>query len=174
MSGNNMTVKISAIKLLVLFIITGNTAFANDKPETKIISFGIYAHSPDNGKSWINPISDQAVKGTTASPVHLKSTRKIPAKYPLFFGFEYNVENLKDQTTDITTEVIHPKIKQADGSFTTQYQQTQKFLVLDGKITATTGYLLENENEIQAGEWIYRIKLNGKTITSQNFTVTRN
>ena len=160
----------STLRILVLLLLS-STAFASEKSDIKIISYGIYAHSPDNGKSWINPISDQSIKGTTSSPVHLLSTRTVPAQYPLFFGFEYNIENLKEQTVNITTEVTHPKIKQSNNSFTTEYKNTQKFLVLDGKITATAGYLLENKNEIQTGEWVYKIKLNDKTVTSQNFTV---
>jgi len=139
--------------------------------DVEVISYGIYAHSPDNGKSWINPISDKKIEGTTASPVHINSTRTIPAQYPLFFGFEYNLNNLKGSLTELTTEVTHPKIKQADGSFETQYKTTQKFMVLDGKVTATNGYLMENENEITKGEWVFKIMQKGETIITQRFIV---
>ena len=167
----------SSILFLLFLCIASNTAVANEKikkeEDITIISYGIYAHSPDNGKSWINPISDKVIKGLTTSPVHISSTRTIPAQYPLFFGFEYNIQNLEEQTAALTTEVTHPKIKQPDGSFTTQYQQTQKFLVIDGKITATNGYLLENKDEIQAGKWTFKIKLEGKTVITQSFTVIK-
>ena len=145
----------------------------NKEKTVTVVSYGIYAHTTDNGKNWINPISDKTIKSTTSSPVHLNSTRIIPARHPLFFGFVYNIENLNGQTAEITTEVTHPKIKQADGSFLTQYKETNKFLILDGKITATNGYLLENNNETQTGEWIFKIKLQGETIITQNFQVKK-
>jgi len=160
--------------LFLCLFAAGFSASANGQKKLKdveVISFGIFAHSPDNGKSWINPISDKKIEGITASPVHLISTRTIPAQFPLFFGFEYNLNNLKGSLTELTTEVSHPKIKQADGSFETQYKTTQKFLVLDGKITATNGYLMENKNEITKGEWTFKIMQKGKTIITQRFTV---
>ena len=168
MNSRKFTVK--SITVLVISIIC-NSALAISKDDVTVNNYGIFAHSPDNGKSWINPVSDAAIKGTTGSPVHILSTREVPAKHPLFFGFEYNIKNLKENTIDIVTEVTHPKIKQSDGSETTNYQHTQKFLVLDGKITATKGYLLENKNEAQTGDWVFKIKLNGQIIIKQQFTV---
>lgn len=171
--------KYPRFKLLVLLLtcITCNTVFAaeENRAETiiKILSYGIYAHSPDNGKSWINPISDKIIKGTNSSPVHLKSTRTIPAKFPLFFGFEYTLKNLKGQFAEISTEVSHPGIKQADGNLTTQYKQSQQFLIINNVINATSGFLLEGENEIQEGEWIFKIKVAGQVMTTQSFIVTK-
>lgn len=165
---------ISAALFLLLIslsnIITANESNTKNKNIT-VISYGIYAHTPDNGKSWINPISEKPVKGKSSSPVHLSNTRTIPAQYPLFFGFEYNIQNIKKSTAEFTTEVSHPKIKQLNGTYSEQYKQTQKFLVIDGKVTATSGYLLENQDEIQPGEWVFKIKTQGKTIITQRFNV---
>ncbi len=170
-----ITNKIMSVALFLLLtslsnIITANEANTKNKDIT-VISYGIYAHTPDNGKSWINPISKKVIKGKSSSPVHLSNTRTIPAQYPLFFGFEYNVSNIKDSIAEFTTEVTHPKIKQADGTYSEQYQHTQKFLVIDGKVTATSGYLLENKDEIQTGEWIFKIKIKGKTVITQRFNI---
>lgn len=165
----------SIVFTLLICILTSSITIASENdskaPIVTIVSYGIYAHSPDNGKSWINPISEKNIQGKSSSPVHLNSTRTIPAQYPLFFGFEYNIDQINEQVTEITTEVTHPRIKQADGSYSTQYQQSQKFLVIDGKVTAINGYLLENNDEIQAGSWVFRIKREGKTIITQQFNV---
>lgn len=155
----------------LIFSFNSHLAYANGSPEVKIINYGIYAHSPDNGKTWLNPVSDQKIKGNSASPVHVKDTRDIPARHPLFFGFEYQINGLKENTTTITTEVTHPPIKQADNKFSTSYQETNKFLVLNGKITAINGYLLENNNEITPGIWRFIIKHKNKTIITQSFKV---
>lgn len=167
--------KMTAAFSLLFFILSNNTALANEhnnkKTNVDIVSYGIYAHTPDNGKSWINPISEKSIKGKSSSPVHLSSTRTIPAQFPLFFGFEYKIQNINENITELTTEVTHPKIKQHDGSYSTQYQQTQKFLVVNGVITATNGYLLENKDEAQLGKWIFTLKIKGKTITTQSFNV---
>lgn len=158
------------ISLLFLFI-AGNTAVANDAT-IEIVSYGIYAHSPDNGKSWINPLSDKTIKGTSASPVHLNSTRSIPAQFPLFFGFEYTITNLKEKTIELTTEVSHPEIKRANGAYSTHYSDTNKFLIIDEKVVAINGYLLENKDEIAEGEWTFTVKLKDRTIITQSFIVT--
>jgi len=149
----------------------GHLANANEIPEVKIISHGIYAHSPDNGKTWINPVSDLKIKGNSASPVHIKSTRDIPAQFPLFFGFEYQINELKEKTTTITTEVTHPAIKQSDDKIANSYQAVNKFLILDGKITAINGYLLEDKSEITPGKWTFKIKHKDKVIITQSFNV---
>jgi len=162
------------LKFIVLTLISFNSCLINatETPEVKIISYGVYAHSPDNGKTWLNPVSDEQIKGNSASPVHVKSTRDIPARHPLFFGFEYQIDELKENTTSITTEVTHPPIIQSDNKVTTSYQETNKFLILDGKITAINGYLLENKNEAVPGKWTFKIKHEGKTIIKQSFEVT--
>lgn len=169
------TNKIISAALFLLLTSLSNIVTANEvntkNKDITVISYGIYAHTPDNGKSWINPISEKVIKGKSSSPVHLSNTRTIPAQHPLFFGFEYNISNIKDPIAEFTTEVTHPKIKQADGTFSEQYKHTQKFLVIDGKVTATSGYLLENKNEIQTGEWVFRIKTKGKTVITQRFNV---
>lgn len=169
------TNKIISVTLFLLLTSLSNIVTADEinskNKDITVISYGIYAHTPDNGKSWINPISEKAVKGKSSSPVHLSNTRTIPAQYPLFFGFEYNVQNIKNSMAEFTTEVTHPKIKQLDGTYSEQYKHTQKFLVIDGKVTATSGYLLENQDEIQPGEWVFRIKTKGKTIITQRFNV---
>jgi len=156
---------------LVSVVFSSNLINATEAPEINIISYGIYAHSPDNGKNWINPVSDLKIKGNSASPVHVKSAREIPAQHPLFFGFEYQINELKDNTTTITTEVTHPSIKQPDGKASTSYKETNKFLILDGKITAINGYLLENDSEAVPGKWTFKIKHKGRTIITQSFNV---
>lgn len=162
-------------RYLLLFLIMMNSvalATENKKPDdVVIINYGIFAHSPDNGITWINPVSDKKIKGNSASPVHVKTTRKIPARYPLFFGFEYQLNNLKDKTTTITTEVTHPAMIQADGNTSTDYTEKNDFLILNGKITAINGYLLENETEITPGLWTFKIKHKGKTIIHQQFQI---
>jgi len=158
------------IFLLILWM-SSTQIQASETPVIRIINYGIFAHSPDNGKSWINPVSDQKIKGNSASPVHIETTREIPAQHPLFFGFEYQLEKLKTNTTTITTEVTHPPIKQTDEKVSTSYQESNKFLILNGKITAITGYLLEHKGEITNGEWTFKIKHKGKTIITQNFYV---
>lgn len=162
------------IDLLILtssFFSSAVIAEKNNGINIQIINHGIYAHSPDNGKTWINPVSDKKVIGKSTSPVHLKSTREVPAQYPLFFGFEYQLDNLKDEIAVITTEVNHPEIKNAEGKKTTSYQEENKFLVLDGKLTGINGYLLENRDEITPGKWTFKIKHKGKTIIQQTFNV---
>lgn len=138
----------------------------------RIINYGIYAHTPDNGKSWINPISDKKITGTSTAPVHIKTTRTIPAQYPLFFGFEYQLNNLDGKTAKIETIVNHPEMILPDGTTSIGYQQRNQFLILEGQITATNGYLLEAQREIVPGKWTFKIKYEGETIIEQQFHVT--
>lgn len=163
-------------KLFRLFAITflnclAFNVIAEKAVKITILHYGIYAHTPDNGKTWINPLSDKIISSTSLTPVHLKNTRTIPAKAPLFFGFEYQLSDIESSTIKITTDVSHPNIKQQDGSFSHHYKETNTFLVIDKKVTAITGYLLENKDELQTGNWTFNIKREGKNITNQNFTV---
>ncbi|MDH5516527.1 MAG: DUF3859 domain-containing protein [Gammaproteobacteria bacterium] len=163
-------------KLLICLIISclSSLAFnlrAEKSEDITILHFGIYAHTPDNGKTWINPISDKTINSTSLSPVHLKHTRTIPAKTPLFFGFEYQIVGIEDKLIKITSEVSHPQIRQQDGSISSHYNETNSFLVIDKKVTAINGYLLETEDELKAGDWVFHLKKDGKTIATQNFTV---
>lgn len=161
----------------LLFLTLAFTQYASQANESQkpedivIVNYGIFAHTPDNGTTWINPVSDKKIKGNSASPVHVKTTRKIPAKFPLFFGFEYQLNNLTDKTTIISTKVTHPAINQAEGSTSTGYIEQSKFLILNGKITGINGYLLENQAETVPGLWTFKIKHKGKTIIKQQFEV---
>ncbi|MDH5391963.1 MAG: DUF3859 domain-containing protein [Gammaproteobacteria bacterium] len=161
---------LKAASILLLSCLSYN-ALAEQNAGLKILHYGIYAHTPDNGTTWINPVSDKAINSTSASPVHLQSTRAIPARAPLFFGFEYQISGLNEKTIKLDFDVTHPEIKQKDGTISSHYKESSTFLVIDKKVTAIKGYLLENENELEKGKWVFDVKRQGKTIASQHFTV---
>lgn len=159
--------------LLILFLICHAAASsAADNIKASILHYGIYAHTPDHGKTWLNPVSDKIITSNTTSPVHLLTTNQIPSQHPLFFGFEYQLSNLQDGLVKITVEVTHPPIQQADGSHKSSYHEEYDFLAQKGQLTAINGYLLENSKETQPGKWVFRVRHKNTELFNKVFHVT--
>lgn len=162
------------MKNLLILILLGSTNLAlasSSAINSNIIKYGLYAITMDNGKSWVNPVTDEKVHSQYPEPIHIKTTAEVPAVTPLFFGFEYHIEGLPDGLTEITTNVSHPPIKSADGKVSTGYNEQHKYLVLEGKLTSLTGYILENKNELTPGEWRFSVNYKGKELVSRKFIV---
>jgi hypothetical protein len=165
-----MMIKSTLSAFLLCVCITANAA--NDI-QASIIEYGIYAHTSDGGQTWINPVSDKMITSNTTAPVHVLTTQEVPAQHPLFFGFEYQLNNLQDGIVKISVDVTHPPIQQADGTYSTTYNEDYDYLAVDGKLSAVSGYLLENKKETQPGKWIFRVRHHDNEILTQEFMVTK-
>lgn len=167
-----ITTAILTTCVLFFTMLSAHSSQASD-PEIKaeIVKYGLYAVTLDNGKTWINPVSDQKVSSPYPEPIHVKTTTKVPAITPLFFGFEYQLSGLPDGTAEITTQVTHPPIMNESGKASTSYEEQHQYLVLDGKLTGLTGYILESKNELTPGQWKFSIKYQNKELVTHEFTV---
>jgi hypothetical protein len=143
------------------------------EPEGKILAYGIF-----------KPVEKQLIK-TPETPsgitrivddtlLLVASTNRIPARLGITFGIGYEISglDLKDgdffEITDVTT---CPPIREPDGTICESFTRVKKLRVQSGKAGAFSGYCFDLDYEMVPGHWKTEIRLNGKTLVIQDFTI---
>lgn len=102
------------------------------------------------------------------------TTNRVPARKGIMFGIRYEVTNLdlKDgEMVEITKITTHPPMKKPDGKVSESFSFVERAPVENGRVEAQTGYGFDHDYEMVTGIWRIEMKLNGKTLMTQEFTV---
>jgi len=111
---------------------------------------------------------------TNASGLKLvKSTDRIPAKLGISFGFEYVLIGLEPNKSFRLKKIIsHPKITKPDGTVSEGYEMMlTKTADAFGTMKDISGYIFNNEYEIQPGEWKFTLMLGDEKLVEKAFIV---
>jgi hypothetical protein len=162
-------------KLLLVAAILGISVMQTlaEEPTGKIFAYGIFKlaekqsiRTPET-PSGITRIVDDRIAVVAI-------TNRIPARLGVTFGIGYEISglNLKDgdfvEISDVTT---CPPIKKPDGSICESFTRVRKLRVQSGKAATFSGYGFDLDFEVVPGNWKMEIKLNGKSLITQDFTV---
>jgi len=113
---------------------------------------------------------------TNASGLKLvKSTDTIPAKLGISFGFEYVLIGLKPNKKFRLKKIIsHPKITKPDGTVSEGYEMMiTKQADAFGTMKDISGYIFNNEYEIQPGEWKFTLMLKDEKLIEKSFIIVK-
>ncbi|MBC2714742.1 MAG: DUF3859 domain-containing protein [Desulfobacteraceae bacterium] len=105
----------------------------------------------------------------------VKTTDTIPAKLGLSFGFEYVLIGLEPNKNFRLKKIIsHPKITKPDGSVSEGYEMmiTKKADAF-GTIKDISGYIFNNDYEIQPGEWKFTLMYEDEKLIEKTFVVVK-
>ncbi|GMR20613.1 MAG: hypothetical protein BMS9Abin36_1209 [Gammaproteobacteria bacterium] len=166
--------KYSLIFIILIVAIPSIQAAEPDQARTvraTLDTYGIYAYTRDNGKTWINPLKkdDRLYEGI--HPVLIKETYHIPAIQDLFFGFEYVVAGLPDGKIPIEMKVSHPQFNDKDGKPAVGYSSINQYWVTNGKAAGISGYIFERDEELKGGDWVFDLRYNNQSLLKQVFKV---
>jgi hypothetical protein len=121
------------------------------------------------------PLVDNAKTNTgkthSASTIQLiEKTDRIPIKKGNYFGFQSRIEPLPGKSfIKLRKVVIHPPMVLPDGSSKTGYQLDETKKVSSGVAFTTSGYSLDEDYELVAGEWVFQYWLEGQLLIEQKF-----
>jgi hypothetical protein len=139
----------------------------------KVTSYGLLKLS---GKEEIVK-SPETTSGFTRIPANtpfiVTSTNRVPANIGVRFGFWYEIDNVPgpDGEVELTKIVRHPVITKPDGTTSTGFTFIEKQDVKGGRVVAITGYGLDHDYELVAGDWEFEMQYGGVTVCKQKFTV---
>ena len=107
------------------------------------------------------------------APFIATSTNRVPAKIGVIFGFWYEIDNVPalDGEVGLTTIVRHPSITKPDGTVSNGFTTIEKQDIKSGRVVGMTGYELDHDYELVAGDWQFEMQYGGVTVCKQKFTV---
>lgn len=102
----------------------------------------------------------------------VKVTNRIPLIKDAHMSLQYRIWNLPEQPAYIKLKRVlkHPPITLPDGSVSTGSEYMITGSVSVGQVIAYTGYGLNEDYEMQAGDWTFQIWLDDKKLIEQTFT----
>ena len=104
--------------------------------------------------------------------VLVQQTNNIPMKKGRLFGFKFKLAGFENvQVVQLNLVVTHPKIvRQNNGSVSTGYSYVVTLQPVNGVVENHSGYILDNDYEMVAGEWRFEFWYKEKLVLSKVFT----
>ena len=141
----------------------------------KILNCGLFRFSGKEELIKTPETSSGFTRVPAGTPILVASTNRIPAKIGVRFGMVYELVNVAapDGQIKVTKIARHPKITKPDGSSSEGFTFLEPQLVKDGRVVGWTGYGFDHDYELAVGDWEFEMRLEGKTVAKQKFTVFR-
>lgn len=161
--------------VLVISITSCASAIVDEsiQPSGEVITYGIYAYSKDDGRTWINPLSTSPGIWEDGFAVLIKKTDRIPLLKDIYFAFDYTIRGFHDGKVQLDWTVTHPVIIKPNGSQSSGYSYVREFVIKDGKTSGTSGYILNQDYELVPGQWTFSYSYQGTELVRKSFTVFR-
>jgi len=163
----NTLVAIGFVALCVTYVNAG-------EPKGRILKYGIFKQT-EKEEIIRTPETPSGVTRIPAGYMSIVTvTNRIPARIGIKFGIRYEVTNLNVKDGDffeITKVTTHPPMKKPDGKTWGSFSFAEKAPVKNGRVEAQTGYGFDHDYELVTGVWRIEMKLDGKTLLRQEFTV---
>ena len=117
-----------------------------------------------------NPETSTGKAHSASTIQHIKKTDQIPIKKGIYFGFQSRIEPLPGRAfIKLKKVVTHPPMVLPDGSTKTGYQLDEIKKVSSGVAFTTSGYSLDEDYELVAGEWVFQFWFEGNLLVEQKF-----
>jgi hypothetical protein len=101
---------------------------------------------------------------------HIKRTDQIPISKGVYFGFKTRIEPLPGKAFIKLKKVVrHPEMVLPDGSTSRGYQVNETKKVSSAVAFTTSGYSLDEDYEMVAGDWVFQYWYEDKLVVEQRF-----
>lgn len=136
---------------LVVALVAGMAAdVAVAAPKARLLTFGLFSADPV-------PESQQQ-SGPIGKYAHLASTRKIPLKLGVRFGFCAEISGLEVEGKYTLTEIVrHPVMTEPNGIESAGWNVPRMLKVQDGKGVWCGGYVFTKPHELVPGQWRFTV-----------------
>ena len=110
-------------------------------------------------------------KTHSASTIQLiEQTNRIPISKGVYFGFQTRIEPLPGKAFIKLKKIVrHPEMLLPDGSATSSYDVNETKKVSSGVAFTTSGYSLDEDYELVAGEWVFQFWYENSLLVEQRF-----
>lgn len=110
-------------------------------------------------------------KTHSASTIQLiEQTDRVPISKGIYFGFQTRIEPLPGKAfIKLKKVVTHPEMVLPDGSTTSGYQVNETKKVSSGVAFTTSGYSLDEDYELVAGDWAFQYWFEDTLLVEQRF-----
>ena len=151
-----------------------NQGAPDQEPSAEIIEYGRYkvtvaSLTPAEGAS-----GNVSVK--SKNPELIETTRKIPCRIGESWGYRVRWHNLPTtRSYELRTEMIHPPIKQPDGSIVEKevHKVTAKAGTLPSDLILNWHFLKGFEYELVPGKWTKKVFIDDVKVASMEFEVQK-
>lgn len=154
--------------LVLAFLVWATTpAGAGDALSVEIVEHGIYTAEVASTVRDSNGIQ----RNVLANICHVATTKTVPAKYGLHFGFRYRVTGPDaGQVLDLKKAVQFPASMMPPGPAKPMTMYEYAFSARTG-ITSYTGYSFDHAWEFVPGTWTFQILQRERKLAELSFTV---
>jgi hypothetical protein len=110
-------------------------------------------------------------KTHSASTIQLtEQTDRVPIRKGNYFGFQTRIEPLSGKSfIKLKKVVTHPQMVLPDGSIKTGYQVDEIKKVSSRVAFTTSGYSLDEDYELVAGEWVFQYWFEEELLVEKRF-----
>ena len=179
--AENHTVNHSLLTLVCVLLVT---ACSQDADETvamdqsiafdqgisgRVTQYGLYEVLRTG--PLIDNLDTNTGKTHSASTIqHIERTDRIPVSKGIYFGFQTRIEPLPGKAFIKLKKIVrHPEMVLPDGSTISGYQVNETRKVSSGVAFTTSGYSLDEDYELVAGEWVFQYWFEDTLLVEQRF-----
>lgn len=138
-------------------------------PGGRVIKYGIY-ELIRTGRLVDNPDTSTGKAHSSSTIQFIEQTDRIPIRKGNYFGFQSRIEPLPGVSfVKLKKVVTHPEMILPDGSRKSGYEVDEIKKVSSGVAFATSGYSLDEDYELVAGEWIFQYWIEDRMLIEQKF-----
>ena len=142
-------------------------AGAGDATSVEIVEYGIYVAEITSTLRDPNGIQ----RNVLANICHVATTKTVPAKYGLHFGFRYRVNGPDlGQVVDLKKTVQFPAVMVPPGLAKPMTTYDYAFSARTG-VTSYTGYSFDHAWEFVPGTWTFQLLQRERRLAELSFTV---
>jgi hypothetical protein len=156
-----------ATLVLALLAWTVASAGAGDVTSVGIVEFGIYTADVERTVQDVNGIKHNMVTNIC----HVATTRLIPARSGLHFGFRYRVDGLAPGHEIDLRKVARYPVEVLPPGATRPFSSYEYLRKARGGTLQFSGYSFDHAWEFLPGRWIFQIFDGNRLLAEQVFTV---
>ena len=101
----------------------------------------------------------------------VRNTSIVPLKKGITFGIDFNISGCEDGEWSYMFSLAHPEIIKPNGQVSTGYSGLRKLYCTNGNGDAVRTFSFDYEYEMAAGEWVFSIIHDGKTLAHHSFII---
>ena len=145
------------------------TQAGHQPPGGQVIKYGLY-EVIRTGRLVDNADTSTGKSHSASTIQFIRQTDRIPLKKGNYFGFQSRIEPLPDRHfIKLKKVVTHPEMTLPDGSKKVGYEVDETKKVSVGVAFTTSGYSLDEDYELVAGEWTIQYWFEDRMLVEQKF-----
>ncbi len=143
-------------------------------PSAEILEFGYYEVLSE-GQRYEDQNITSGITQAGATVKLVQQTDIIPIEAGRLFGFHFQLKGFTGkEDIELREVVVHPRMTKPGQKASTGYETKLPLIIRSGELTDYTGYSLNHDFEMVAGEWRFELWYEDKKLLEQKFKTVKN